>query len=99
MSEHLRALRGRVTSEFVPDRGRVLEIGPGEVSFPRKASENIGVKVSHRGKPAILAEGQALPFGDAGFDAVFAPEVLDNVLTPTLLLQEISNLTETTYRM
>ncbi len=99
MSEHLRALRGRVTSEFVPDRGRVLEIGPGEVSFPRKASEYIGVNVSHRGQPAILADGQALPFGDASFDAVIATEVIEHVRYPYRLLQEIRRVTRTTGRV
>ena len=93
MSEHLKAIRGRVTSEFLPDTGRVLEIGPGEVAFARKQCEYIGINVSRRGGPAVLADGQALPFVDASFDAVIATEVIEHVRYPYRLLTEIRRVT------
>jgi len=99
MSEHLRALRGRVTSEFLPEHGRVLEIGPGEVSFARKETEYVGTNVSHRGDPTILADGQALPFADASFDAVIATEVIEHVRYPYRLLREIRRVTKPTGRV
>jgi SAM-dependent methyltransferase len=93
MSEHLKAIRGRVTGEFLPDTGRVLEIGPGEVAFARKQCEYIGINVSRRGGPAVLADGQALPFVDASFDAVIATEVIEHVRYPYRLLAEIRRVT------
>lgn len=39
MSSHLQRVRGWVTAEFLPRSGRALEIGPGEVSFDRKACD------------------------------------------------------------
>lgn len=94
MSEHLRATRGRVTTEFVPERGRVLEIGPGEVAFARKQCQYIGINVSRRGSPTILADGQALPFVDESFDAVISTEVIEHVRYPYRLLREIRRVTK-----
>lgn len=99
MAEHLKALRGRVATEFVPDRGRLLEIGPGEVAFDRKGCDYVGVNVSTRGHPQILGDGQSLPLRDASFDAVIATEVIEHVRYPYRLLREIRRVTKPTGRI
>jgi SAM-dependent methyltransferase len=89
MAQHLLQIRGRVTSEFLPDKGRILEIGAGEATFDRKGCEYIGINVSRRGSPTVLGDGQALPFRDAAFDGVIATEVIEHVRHPYRLLREI----------
>ena len=89
MAQHLQTIRSRVTEEFLPDRGRVLEIGPGEGVFDRKQCDWVAVNVSLRGPPSVLADGQALPFRGASFDAVVATEVIEHVRYPFRLLREI----------
>ncbi|HEY4704896.1 MAG TPA: class I SAM-dependent methyltransferase [Thermoplasmata archaeon] len=89
MAQHLLRIRGRVTTEFLPDRGRVLEVGPGEAVFDRRGCEFVAINVSRRGDPQVLADGQALPFRDATFDAVVATEVIEHVRYPYKLLREL----------
>jgi ubiquinone/menaquinone biosynthesis C-methylase UbiE len=89
MAQHLLRIRGRVTTEFLPARGRVLEIGPGEVSYDRKGCEVVAINVSSRGGPQVLADAHALPFQDKAFDAVVATEVIEHVRYPFRLLREI----------
>lgn len=99
MAEHLKRLRGRIATEFVPERGLLLEIGPGEVEFDRKDCEYVGINVSTRGNPQILGDGQALPLRDACFDAVIATEVIEHVRYPFRLLREIHRVSKPTARV
>lgn len=89
MAQHLLRIRGNVTTEFLPERGRVLEIGPGEAVFDRKGCEFIAINVSRRGDPRVFADGQSLPFKAASFDAIVATEVIEHVRYPYKLLREI----------
>jgi ubiquinone/menaquinone biosynthesis C-methylase UbiE len=89
MAQHLLRIRGRVTTEFLPASGRVLEIGPGEVSYDRKGCEVVAINISPRGGPHVLADAHALPFRDKAFDAVVATEVIEHVRYPFRLLREI----------
>ncbi len=89
MAQHLLRIRGQVTTEFLPETGRVLEVGPGEAEFGRKGCEFVAVNVSRRGSPQVFADGQSLPFKDAVFDAVVATEVIEHVRYPYKLLREL----------
>lgn len=99
MAQHLLRIRGRVTTEFLPDRGRVLEVGPGEAVFGRKGCEFVAINVSRRGEPQVFADGQALPFRDATFDAVVATEVIEHVRYPYKLLRELRRVVRPTGRV
>lgn len=89
MAQHLSRLRGEVISEFLPETGLVLEIGPGEVAFDVKGCELVKLNIANRSDPTVLGDGQALPFQSATFDAVTATEVIEHVRYPYRLLREI----------
>lgn len=89
MAQHLESIRSRVTEQFIPDRGRVLEIGPGEGVIDHKGCDWVAINVSPRGPPQVLADGQSMPFRASSFDAVVATEVIEHVRYPYRLLREI----------
>lgn len=89
MNLHLLRIRERVTEEALPPEGMVLEIGPGEATFDKKGCRYVGVNLSMRGHPSLLADGHALPFRSEAFDFVIATEVIEHVRYPFKFLREI----------
>lgn len=83
---------------------RVLDLGCGhgtntQVLFPdRKAVSVTGLDISQRavgayltttGAPAVLATGEALPFGDAMFDLVVSDDVIEHLVDTDTYAKEI----------
>jgi len=99
MAQHLLRIRSRITTDFLHEKERVLEIGPGEAAFDKSKYDYIGINVSTRGNPQVLADGQRLPFRDAIMDAVIATEVIEHVRYPYKLLREIRRVTKSSGRV
>lgn len=99
MAQHLLRIRGRVTEAVLPPQGLVLEIGPGEATFDRKACDYVAINVVRRGNPQVLADGQSLPFREGSFDFIIATEVIEHVRYPYRLLREIRRVLKPTGRV
>jgi len=99
MAQHLLRIRSRITADFLHENERVLEIGPGEAVFDKSRCDYIGINISKRGSPQVLADGQQLPFRDATIDAVVATEVIEHVRYPYKLLREIRRVTKPSGRV
>ncbi len=89
MAQHLQSLRSRTIEEFLPQGGRILEVGPGEGAFDRKGCAWVALNITPRASPTVLGDGQALPFRAASFDAAIALEVIEHVRYPYRLLREV----------
>jgi len=94
----LKAIRGRVTSEFLPDTAACWRSDPAR-------SRSRGSSASTSGSTCRVEEDlrpggrPSLPFVDASFDAVIATEVIEHVRYPYRLLTEIRRVTRANGRV
>lgn len=99
ISDHQRALRGQTIEAFLPQRGRVLEVGPGGAKYSRKGCEVVTVDSLERTEVTARGDVQALPFRDDSFDALIATEVIEHVRYPYKMMREMWRVTRPTGRL
>jgi ubiquinone/menaquinone biosynthesis C-methylase UbiE len=88
----------QLVRQFLNGRERVLEVGSGSNGTLERLSTSLAVacdlsvdmlrhRSSHRSL-CVAAAGEALPFGDSQFDAVFMINVLEHVADPDAVLKD-----------
>ena len=88
----------RLHTPSPPERGLVLEVGPGQAPHPRAdvvVDKYVADDFERQGaldvsRPLVVADGQRLPFADRTFAYTLALHVLEHATDPALFAAELS---------
>lgn len=76
--------------------GTVLLLGCGDASerpyLRERGYRTVGLDVKPSGRPDLLADAHALPFGPGSFDGVLSMQVLEHLHSPWIAVEEISRI-------
>lgn len=96
---HRRSILRALRASLPEIRGRVLDVGCGEMPYrpllttSAQVAEYVGLDLQsnrlYRQAPDVTWDGRTIPLGDAGFDSAIATEVLEHCSDPASVLTEI----------
>jgi dolichol-phosphate mannosyltransferase len=97
LQRHWQRARFRIVHDFVPDHGRILDIGCGSSrivqTMPRAVGMDMAIRKLRwlRGPGRLLLQGDMnhVPFGDGSFDTVVCSEVIEHIPRDQVHLAEL----------